>query len=621
MLVAAACFVLGAGAAAAVVAYPQQRAAVGTLLLPWPVFGVTAGILFDQNRFTALARVFAALSLVPVGVLALAWWTAGAASRPALDIRPALGALAGLLAVAVLAGVPGAARAVQRIPVLAGAGLVALTGAVALFAATRTQPETTALSAGGWTLVAAGCLGVWVEVGRAARTDPRMARRRTTWLLAAVVAASVTALAGWLLLPDDAAGYVTAVCCALVAITVTRLCLLEEFRPLDEHLLDVVLVLGVVLTAAGVGLLIRLGAAWAGMSSPGTSATLAAMLTAATATPAALWVRRSVLARRYGAGVISPADVAVITADLRVQADPRGLLDKAARMVASASGCREARLVLGEELPEVGADWVVHPLDVGGERVGALAVRSGGTEGPEPRQEEVVARLLPTVALVARAVALAVEAELARRDVARERDLERRRILADLHDGLGPVLAGMSMRLRAALRADGAAADPALLTDLADALAAGRTDLRRIVAGITPSALDGGDLAAALERLVASFRDHSDGGPALTLDVALDARVPEPLQVAVYRCVAEGVTNALRHANPSAITVRVVSQDGLVTVDVVDDGAGGRIVPGVGLSSLRDRAGNLGGRLQVSPAEPTGTLVRLELPRAEEVPA
>jgi len=236
----------------------------------------------------------------------------------------------------------------------------------------------------------------------------------------------------------------------------------------------------------------------------------------------------------------------------------------------------------------------------------------------------VITRLLPTVALVARAVALAVEAELARRDVARERDLERRRILADLHDGLGPVLAGMSMRVRAALRANGSgteATDLADLAHLADGLAASRTDLRRIVAGITPSALEGGDLAAALERLVASFRDREASGPTPALDVALTVPVPASLQVAVYRCVAEGVTNALRHAGASTITVRVASRDGLVMVDVLDDGAGGRVVPGVGLSSLRARADGLGGRLDVSPGEPRGTRVQLEIPCAAGSPA
>jgi signal transduction histidine kinase len=286
-------------------------------------------------------------------------------------------------------------------------------------------------------------------------------------------------------------------------------------------------------------------------------------------------------------------------------------------MVAAASGSRDAQIVLGEDEPAAPAHWVVHPLLVGGDRVGALVVESENPEGPETRQQRVVAQLLPTVALVARAVGLAVEAEYARRDVARERDAERRRVLGDLHDGLGPVLAGMSMRVQAARRTAGSAETEKLLGDLAADLAASRTDLRRIVAGITPSVLDDGDLESALRALVHSFGSPVDGSR-VTLNVRLDAVLSPAVKVAVYRSVAEGVTNALRHAAASSIAVRVEADAGMVRVDVVDDGRGGPVVPGVGLSSLAQRAGSLGGCLRVASAEPAGTHLHLELPTTAE---
>jgi signal transduction histidine kinase len=422
-------------------------------------------------------------------------------------------------------------------------------------------------------------------------------------------------------LPVGTARAAIAVVLAVEAVAICRLFVLERFRPLDEHLLDLALVVAAIGAAAGIGVLVRAGAAWTRMPSPDTSATMAAVLTAAAAAPAALWMRSAALARRYGAGAIAPADVVVITASLGAKADPRDLLEKAARMVAAASGCRDARLVLGEEPPEVSSAWVVYPLDVGGQRVGSLAVEGAGAEGLEPRQADDVARLVPTVALVAHAVTLAVEAELTRRDVSRERDLERRRILADLHDGLGPVLAGMSMRVRAALRAHASGADAGLLEDLADGLATSRTDLRRIVAGITPSALEDGDLTAALERLVASFRSPGPDGPALSLTVATSGELGRDVEIAVYRCVAEGLTNALRHAGATRIAVSVVSTGDSVSVEVVDDGVGGPVVPGVGLSSLRARAEALGGRLVVADQPSQGTALRLALPCPVRVPA
>jgi signal transduction histidine kinase len=349
------------------------------------------------------------------------------------------------------------------------------------------------------------------------------------------------------------------------------------------------------------------------VASANTSAAFTALVTAAMAAPAALWLRRGLLASRYGTGLISPDDVALITADLHARTEPRDLLGKAARMVAAASGSAEALIILGDEAPSVAGHWTVHPLDVGGDRVGYLAVEAGDPEGPEPRQEKVVAQLLPTVALVARAVGLAVEAEHARRDVARERDVERKRVLGDLHDGLGPVLAGMSMRVQAALRTATSPESAALLTDLAADLAASRTDLRRIVAGITPSMLDDGDLESALRSLVLSFGQPAEG-PRVSLEFAMDVTMAPAVMVAVYRSVAEGVTNALRHAAASSIGVRVQVDAGVVRVDVVDDGRGGPVVPGVGLSSLAQRARSLGGCLQVESSPRNGTHLHLELP-------
>jgi signal transduction histidine kinase len=191
--------------------------------------------------------------------------------------------------------------------------------------------------------------------------------------------------------------------------------------------------------------------------------------------------------------------------------------------------------------------------------------------------------------------------------------------MGDLHDGLGPVLAGMSMRVQAALRTTPSAATPpeyaALLGDLARDLATSRADLRRIVAGITPSTLDDGDLGFALRSLVASFQGATDT-PKLGLTVDLQDEVAPTIQVAVYRSVAEGITNGLRHASAGTIGVRVHARDGRVLVEVLDDGVGGPVVPGVGLSSLARRAESLGGHLTIRPGCP-GTALHVDLPTSD----
>jgi signal transduction histidine kinase len=151
-----------------------------------------------------------------------------------------------------------------------------------------------------------------------------------------------------------------------------------------------------------------------------------------------------------------------------------------------------------------------------------------------------------------------------------------------------------------------------MLRAMASGLASARGDLRRIVSGLTPSALHDADLAAALTRLVESF-DAADGQVALELE--LTPHVPPDVAVAVYRSVAEGVANALRHGHAQHVAVRVVtSPEGDTHVDVRDDGVGGVIVPGVGLTSLRRRAEHLGGTLSIRPQQPVGTHLHLELP-------
>jgi signal transduction histidine kinase len=165
----------------------------------------------------------------------------------------------------------------------------------------------------------------------------------------------------------------------------------------------------------------------------------------------------------------------------------------------------------------------------------------------------------------------------------------------------------MGLRVRAELRRQ----PSPLLEALAVELATCRGDLRRIVAGLTPSVLEDGDLATALRALVGSFDGN---GPAVSLDVVIDGDIPTEVAVAVYRSVAEGVTNALRHARAERVTVTVHGTPGSgVAVEVVDDGAGGPIVWGVGLSSLQRRAEKLGGSLDVAVDE-TGTRLRMNLP-------
>jgi signal transduction histidine kinase len=521
--------------------------------LGWPAFGIAAALLLDRDPRSRLGRWLAVLAALPAVVAIVSAVIPGPASWAGIELLW---------------------QRLGIVPVLVGLAVIA-----------------------------------W-GVDHAA---DRMTKRRLVWLVvfsavlvAAILVAAMTA-------GPRVNGVVTALGLWAMAAVVYRLATVRELRPIDEPLVDVGIAVATIAAGAAVGTVVRIAATRAGLPGPDVSGAFTAVVTAGVILPAALWLRRSLLQRRYGRGTLTAADVAEITSDLHTLSDARELLSKAAAMVGTASGHREVSIVLGPDVPDVPPHWELYPLVVGGDRVGTVLLEPAHPEGPEPRQQRIVAQLLPTVSLMTKAVSLAVEADHARRDVARQRETERARILGDLHDGLGPVLAGMGMRVRAELRRE----PTPVLESLAGDLAACRTDLRRIVSGLTPSVLQDADLATALRRLVGSFDGH---GPAVALEVSLTGDLPPEVAVAVYRSVAEGVTNALRHAQAKRVTVSVrEAPDGTVSVDVGDDGVGGPIVWGVGLSSLRRRAHELGGVLDVS-AHATGTRLSLELP-ARKVPA
>ncbi|GAA4413535.1 hypothetical protein GCM10023168_36510 [Fodinibacter luteus] len=550
VVVAAVC--TGVGALPLLQGFADPRMPTGALYgAGWPAFGIAAAVLFDRGQQPRIGRALAGLALVPTAMVAIALPRAGGSVWSRVeDLWAVADVVVVLTTLVTLAATMGFARG--RVP-----------------------------------------------------------RRRLFWLLVwSAVVLGTFLVADEALVPRGAAVVLTLGMWSLAGV-VARLTVAAELRPVDEPLRDALAVALTVATGATVGVAIRLAGIRAGIPSPDLAAVVAAVLATALAWPTAARWRRFWLAHRYGTGTLTPADVASITADLRPLQDPRVLLDKAAEMVAACAGRPGVRLVLGGDSPDVPPFWVERPLLVAGERVGTLLVGSENPEGPEPRQARTIAQLLPTLALVCRAVGLAVEAEQARQGLARERDAERARILRDLHDGLGPVLAGMSMRVQAELRRS----PSPVLASLAPQLAEARADLRRIVSGLTPSALHDADLVSALQRLVATFDGN---GHQVVLHVTAPEPLPPEVTVAVYRCVAEGVTNALRHGGASRVTVQVMANAaGHVTVNVRDDGIGGPIAPGVGLTSLRQRAEQMGGSLAVEPCDAGGALLHVELPTKE----
>ena len=266
------------------------------------------------------------------------------------------------------------------------------------------------------------------------------------------------------------------------------------------------------------------------------------------------------------------------------------------------------------------AEVTAFPLVSQRETVGRLMV---GTRSPGerlgPDDERLLADLSRQAGPATHAVALRQALEASRAGLVTAREEERRRLRRDLHDGLGPTLAGLTLGIDTArARSAGQPELHDLLGRLKAETQRAVTDVRRIVYGLRPPTLDEFGLAGSLREEVRRLRCEA---PALTvtLDAADDdlADLPAAAEVACYRIVTEALTNVTRHAHATRCSVRIQLDHGL-TVDVRDDGVG---LPegwrtGVGISSMRERVAELGGKLTIEPCLPHGTSITAHLPAA-----
>jgi signal transduction histidine kinase len=189
-------------------------------------------------------------------------------------------------------------------------------------------------------------------------------------------------------------------------------------------------------------------------------------------------------------------------------------------------------------------------------------------------------------------------------------DAERRRLERNLHDGAQQRLVSLSLELQllaSRLEHDSEAAQ--LLAAAREGLAASLIELRELAQGIHPAVLSDHGLAVALEAVAARAPLRVQ----LTVDV--DGRLPEPVEVAAYYLVSEGLTNVAKYAHASAAAVHVERDNGRLVVEVTDDGVGGAHPDqGSGLRGLADRVEALNGRVRIWSPPSAGTRVRAEIP-------
>lgn len=239
--------------------------------------------------------------------------------------------------------------------------------------------------------------------------------------------------------------------------------------------------------------------------------------------------------------------------------------------------------------------------------------------GPDQRFDSSDLRLAEQFATRA-----AVAVDLCRR-VARDalqrvvggQELERRRLARELHDETGQALTSILLGLRAVEDAADPEGVSAAVSDLRELVVATLQDVRRLAVQLRPKALDDFGLVPALERLTQTFSETS--GIAVDLEAQLGPdRLPTEVETTLYRIVQEGLTNVVKHAEATRVSILLVRRTGTATVVIEDDGRGfdssAASTDSLGLQGMRERAELHDGRLTVETSPGAGTTLVVEVP-------
>jgi signal transduction histidine kinase len=250
------------------------------------------------------------------------------------------------------------------------------------------------------------------------------------------------------------------------------------------------------------------------------------------------------------------------------------------------------------------------PIVVEGRLWGVMVA---GTAKPQPVPADTEQRIAGFAELAATAISNAqarVELARSRARVVAAADEERQRVVRDLHDGAQQRLVHAIIGLKAAREALENGDDEALdlVRKTLDQAEQANAELRELAHGILPSVLVRGGLRAGVESLV------SRSSLPVTVDVCQD-RFPPPIEATAYFVVSEALTNVVKHSGARSAEVRAHIGDGVLGIEVSDDGVGGAdLVRGTGLIGLGDRLAALDGRLRIESPPGGGTLVGAALP-------
>ena len=252
------------------------------------------------------------------------------------------------------------------------------------------------------------------------------------------------------------------------------------------------------------------------------------------------------------------------------------------------------------------------PVVVDGRLWGTI---TGGWLGTEPAPPDAEQRLTEFAELLAVAIANAdsrAQLTASRARMVAAGDDARRRVVRDLHDGAQQRLVQTIVTLKLAARAldghDGEARE--LVEEALEHASHSNAELRELAHGLLPAVLTRGGLRAGVDSLVTR----------LDLPVVVDLppdRFSAGIEASAYFVIAEALTNVIKHSQAAEARVRARVDDGMLRVEISDDGVGGADIAGNGLVGIADRVSALGGQLLVESPQGAGTVVTATLPLSE----
>jgi signal transduction histidine kinase len=465
-------------------------------------------------------------------------------------------------------------------------------------------------------LLLGGAFAVLWRLARAEGDD----RLRLLWLVWGALSVPVGLLGAWVShfgLHDNA--FATDVALALAAagmpvtvgIAVLRLRLFDIQLVLSRTLIFATLTL--VLAGVYIGLLWAADRAFGDGTIGGAAAVVVVAVVSA---PLYNLVRRRI--ERWVYGYRSDPAQALRRLGASVDSvDPLHLVDAITASVAEALKLDEVWI---EQLPGVGEPdpgLVRAPLVHNGEHFGNLLVRVPPSRTLGSRDLALLEDLARHAAVTVRAAQLAAELQASRSRIVAAREEERKRLRRDLHDGLGPALAAIGLKVDAARsRADERERNQ-ILAEIGGETKSAITEVRRLVDDLRPPAIDEVGLVGAIRQRAASLSSDS-----LRFSVAGPDQpvLPAAVEVAAFRIASEAMANVAKHSRAHRCTVSIGIGDCLELI-VADDGVGGArpTGTGVGWTSMTERAAEVGGSCTISDRPEGGLILRAVMPVATDV--